>query len=54
MGLEALATNGSNANLDSLLNIFGEAGIGIDANKNTTEDGLDIPDLINSQFPKKD
>ncbi|SGZ40127.1 uncharacterized protein HGUI_02327 [Hanseniaspora guilliermondii] len=54
MGLEALATNGSNANLDSLLNIFGEAGIGIDTNKNTTEDGLDIPDLINSQFPKKD
>ena len=54
MGLEALAANGSNANLDSLLNIFGEAGIGTDNyNKNTTEDGLDIPDLINSQFPKR-
>lgn len=54
MGLEALATNGSNANLDSLLNIFGEAGIGVEANKNITEDGLEIPDLINSQFPKRD
>lgn len=27
MGLEALATNGSNTNLNSLLNIFGEAGV---------------------------
>ena len=54
MGLEALTTKGSNANLDSLLNIFGEAGIGMDNhNKNTTEDGLEIPDLINSQFPKR-